>query len=838
MWRAGLILLVLVYTTTTQGQSVFGGNVVSVTTIQSCTDLPALNAGQGARPTLIYQPSTEEPLESGDACSILGGEDTPFTNVILSVSADQVAGGDTLVFQLSGPSSGSAQPDGTDCYGTLSGADCSVFDGGRLLVSVETGNPVEVFDLLPWQTIPWASYWYQFPQINSTNFACDQCPPQASRGSVFVEYLDQVTEAFDRDGNSIGDAVLQAAPGPVGDTGIFSVCPTTSELDGEYQGAELYFPPTPEGGYPSLVSDPSKKPVLFAPTRSSFGGEGSAWVGGYSEQVGDTCTLNRIVPSPSLLFNARIDVSLETDASMSSGNSTASTGGGGDFIEVSSAQDGGLATDGTKQLLASMFDFSFVGSAAGQPMQGGIVTCGACSITDTTSSIGCANNLLSDYFCTGDDDGCGNLYSLSYTNNVYLTTPGGQKAVQEGCIFPVEYCRNIVADPSTTTNSANNPVKGSWAYINQQKLNLGTGGGFGRIDQKGDFYATDLSAAELMAMAGMSGNGIAGYQDTTIPEGRRFTAEVPCQIFLQAALALNAQNNCQATDGSCSESFAFGLPPDDNGAIPLYQLDNLKLIKTLPGTGSFSAKLSLSVPASYVGEVVTVSMGTILDQYMLCSVPASSSEGVISVTVRNTGTLAANYIASANFNSELVILPSGGFKTIDTDGEGDGTGDPTDTSTYTVQNSVPCTLGLEPNEVGTCLISFSYTGNQATDLKATVILTAGVVRSGGSPIVLGVAQTTCGITSSLDTGGLFGALSNGLLFGGGPRNNGEDEDNNRSLWRTLILIGLSVGVLLMIVYIYGFVLNIVYKEIKTLEYQSNLTDAYDKEDARAKSNSL
>ena len=826
-----LVAVFLSCTVTVDAQSAFGGDVVSVSTIDSCVDLPTLNSGQGGRPSLIYQPNTEEPFQGGDACSILGGEDQPFTNVILSLSAGQVSGADTLVFQLSGPSSGNAQPDGTDCYGTVDGADCQVFDGGQLLVSFETGQPVEVFDLFPIENIPYASFWHQYPPIDADSFSCSDCPPQSSTGSVFVEYLSTVTDAFDSNGNAIGDPVIVQAPGPVGDTGIYSVCPLPSELTGgAYSGAALYFPPVSSEGYPVLVTDDSSIPVLFAPTLTEFGTSGRTWSAGYSTQVGNTCTVNRINPAPSLLFNMRINLALAQDGS--TGNSTQmldDLNNSPDYIEISSAQDGILATDTSGQILAAMFDFSFVGSSEGQPLQGSLVTCGACDLEDTDSSIGCRNNLLSDYFCVNSDNGCGNLFSLSYTDNVYLTTPGGKRAVQEGCIFPVEYCRNVLANSDTSeSNSVNNAVKGSWYYMNQQRTNLALGGGFGRIDQLGNFYATNLADAELMAMGGLNGTGIAGYQDVTLPEGRRFTAPVPCQTFLQAGLALDAQNNCDATDGSCSQSFAFGLPPDANGAVPLYQLDNLRLIRTIPGTGAFSAKVSLSVPGTYTGEIVTVSMGKIVSQFMLCSVPEDSSSGVISVTIRNTGTLPADYVASANFNSELIALPNGGFRTVDTQGEGDGSGDPDDTTDYTVQNSVPCTVGIDPGEVGTCLISFSYTGPQTTDLKATIILTAGVVRSNGDPIVLGVTQTECGITSSIDTSGPFGAISKGLLLGDGARNEDDlDEGNDFVFWRTVLIGGLALLVLIVGAASLFYCCFFVYQEAKTLENQVKAKRAYD-----------
>lgn len=817
---AATILLILSPNAAVSAQAVFGTGVLSVSVIDSCTSLPA---SQTDRP--VFQPGTSVPIADSSPCSILGGEDQPFTEVILSVSADQVLGGETLTFQLSGPASGEVPPDGTDCYGTLQGADCQVFSQ-PLLISLESGLPVEVFDLYPRPEIPFASFWESTQPIPTDEFQCNGCPPQSSRGETFTVPLTDVQSVFDPSGNSWPFSTA-TAPSNVGKTGIISVCPNpmssrvradgVDTQAGFTSGEMAYFPQFPnsaDGGntqteYEAL-EQASSIPVLFAPLLVGTDGDVSAWKAGFTRQVGPTCTPNSIGPEPSLLFNIKVGISLGTP---SNGTGSATSGNPTEFISLSTAQDGLMATDATGRILASLFNTAVVGSQNGQPLSGTIITCGACAVGDSLSSAHCAHNTLSDFFqCANEDTSeCDDIFDVAYTQNIYLSTPGGRAALRQGCTVPTQLCRRILGGDG---RSANNDVLGFWYFMDQQKSALSLGGGFGRIDQSPAFYAEDATTAELMASSGLSGSGVAGYQVTDIPQGARFTPATPCQTMLQISIDLDSRNN----QGE-SVSFAYAMPADDNGSIPLYAIDGRRLIRQIPGSTSITARVSLAVPASYTGAVVSFAGGEIVAKTMICSVPDDSSAGEIAITVRNTGATAGGYTASALFGSEVV---TGTGRVSDTLNGGDGAGDPEDTTTFAVSSSTPCSLELEPNTSGQCVIAFSYTGPVDQDLVATVTLFSSAVIAGRGPAVLGVTTVGCEITAPIDESGPFGSQTFGQTLG--DRQYVDDGDGDSDDGPAFDLSLFQIFVLVFVVVIDLSLMGVlVYYLVKFCIYQRELT---------------
>lgn len=785
-----LVLFALEAAAPARAQAVFGTGVLSVSVVDSCTSLPA---AQTDRP--VFQPGTTVPITDSSPCSILGGEDEPFTEVILSVSANQVLGGETLTFQLSGPASGTAAPDGTDCYGTLQGSDCQVFSQ-PLIISLESGAPVEVFDLYPSTTFPYASYWESTEPIETADFQCDGCPPQATRGETFIVPLSDVQSVIDPEGNSWPFSAA-AAPSNVGKTGITTVCPNPTgggnAQAGFTTGEMAYFPMFPEPtqtDYEAL-NTADNIPVLFAPLLVGNEGDVSAWKAGFSRQVGPYCTRNIVGPEPALLFNVKVGISLGTP---SNGTGAPTSGNPTEFIYLSTAQDGLMATDVTGRILASFFNTAVVGSQGGQPMSGSVVTCGACPADEAyTTTSQCYHNTLSDFFqCANGDSGeCEDIFDVAYTQNIYLSTPGGRAALRQGCTVPTQLCRRILGGDG---RAANNDVLGFWYFMDNQKSALSFGGGYGRIDQSNTFYADDPVSAELMASSGLSGSGVAGYQVTDIPQGARFTPATPCQTMLQLAIDLDARNNLGQ-----DVSFAYAMPADDNGAIPLYAIDGRRLIRQIPGNTAITGRISLAVPATYTGVVVSFAGGEIIAKTMLCSVPDDSSAGEIAITVRNTGATVGGYTAAAVFGSEVVL---GTGRVRDTMNEGDGAGDPDDTTPFAVQSSTPCSLELAAGDVGQCVIAFSYTGPVDQDLVATVTLYSSAVISGRGPAVLAVTSVGCEITAAIDQSGPFGSQTLGQTLGNGQyiKDDGDSDDGDGidlNLFEILVLVSLAAIILSM-----------------------------------------
>ena len=824
---AALLVLVLALVCGgSQGQAVFGGEVVSVSVIGSCEDLPGISGAQDT--SLIFQPNTTVPLTGTDACEILGGVDASFTNVILSLTAEQVLGGDTLVFRLPGPSSGTAQPDGTDCYGTAAGEDCQMYAEGDVYLGAETSDFVEFNDMIPGDPIPYADFWYQSAPIATEDLQCGDCPPQTSRGMVYVTPLDQLKTKIDAEGNSSPFSVQQP-PSNVGATGIASVCPDpTSNLLS--QGQQTYFPQFPtttssestsgytaEGtGYVALA-DSSAVPVLFAPTLTGATGEVPSWSAGYVRQVGPWVTPNTILGSPSVLFNVRLSLTVDTQGNATNVQERLFGGGGAntgvDYIELSTAQHGALATDATGLVLASLFDFQSVGNQGGQPLRGTIMTGGVCPLEDYTSSPVCANNVLSDYFsCTGvgavPGGECGNLFSVDYTKNVYLSTPGGRRAVQEGCTLPTQKCRQIL--------SGDDSVTGFWYYMNDKETALSFGGGYTRIDQKGDFYATDLSAAELMAAGGMNGTGIAGYQVTGQPQGSRYTAVTPCETAVQMAVALDAQNNLGET-----VSFAFALPQANNQGVPTVMVDGSRVIRTLPGNSGMSARVSVSLPLDYAGEIISFAPAEIVSQSMICTVPDDTSAGLLSVTLKNTGKSPGGYTVTATFSSE-----TGPFGTTSETNGGD---DPDSASTFAVDMVTPCSLQLEPLEVGSCTVQFSYTGPVDLDLRAEVIVYTTAVVSGEDRGVVARASLGCAVTAGIDTSSPFTSSGLGGLLGDRDPYDpdpGYDPQRKLSFWQVVLLIGTIVILISVIVATIYYCIRLYASQVATSKTQHQLLSQY------------
>lgn len=724
-------------------QAAFGGEVLSVSTLNTCTDLP----GGGTNGTVFGSDGT--PPAGGGPCSVLGTSGS-FTLLELALTSEQVKGGETLTFSIPGPNVGTADLDGTDCAGTRRGSDCTVFAGGNLELTIETGDFVAMYGTGPIVNVPWATYWLQTdPSMGSTS-DCAQCPPNIDRFTgYFVSTPSKLGAAItpNNAGTQPDPFTVTDAPANVADSLITSVCP--SPTSDQLHDAAKFFPQFPADSDPNRTGyysfDQSGNPeILFCPTLSGAGQDITSWQAGYMQQLYPVCTMRPLLEKARILFNARITATVGGDQN---------TVG---VIDLSTLQDGAYVTDTTGRLLASILDIETPTGFIAPDVPGSITVCGANSATAAGSSADGTANLISDFDAVNNGAGPTHAFDIAYTQNVWTSTDGGREAIERNAALPNQYGRRILLQDDTVT--------GMWHYRNARDTSLSYGGGLNSLNQKPYLYADRADAAELICSGGMSGTGMPGYQQTNTTFGDRYPITTDCQLQ-----TLMAVTEADAVDTGILGNYAFALPLDYNPAAPQYAWDNTRLLRSIPGNDGLNALVELMLPATYTGDELSFAGGEFVTNNMICSVPDNTNAGLIVVTVENTGASAGGYEVTATFSSQMTAAPTASPTpspadptpatfTDDVDG--------TDT-TYTVTDVQGCTMQIEAGQLGTCTVQYAYSGPLDQDLIADLTLLSTVIQSGRDQPILAYAEVGCAISYGIDVGGAFGSTSIGAGFGDG-----------------------------------------------------------------------
>ncbi len=212
---------------------------------------------------------------------------------------------------------------------------------------------------------------------------------------------------------------------------------------------------------------------------------------------------------------------------------------------------------------------------------------------------------------------------------------------------------------------------------------------------------------------------------------------------------------------------------DFNQFFPQYAVDADRLIVAVDGDASITASVVIKIPATFYGEKVTIATGTLVSVGMQCGTPDDSASGYVQAVVKNTGTLAGSFIADATFDSTLSAAPTSPFASqttnpdppADPDADTDTTApDDSSAATYVVTSIQPCTVSLNPQETGTCLIQFSFSGPIDSNLIAHVTLKSGTIVNGRTDKVLSKADVGCLIGAEITDGSTFGSESYSDLY--------------------------------------------------------------------------
>ena len=790
-------------------QAALGGEVLSVSTLETCEGLPS-GGGEGT----VFG-SDGRPPSGGGPCSVFGTSQT-ITLVELSLTSEQVKGGETLTFQIPGPNVGTAGLDGTDCVGTLRGADCVLYANGNLEIQIETGDFAAVYSTGPPITVPWATYWVQTESSAGSSADCAQCPAQYDDYTGF--YVGKAGDLFSSvtpDGDDSPFTVADA-PGPVVTSDISSVCPApnSNQLTSQQR---MFFPQFPaQNGEEGTAQanyyafDQSGDPeILFCPTLSGAGQDVISWQAGYMMQLYPSCTMRPLIESPRILFNAQITASIGGDQSTIG------------VIDLSTLQDGAFVTDTSGRLVASILDVETPAGFIAPDLPGSVTVCGAVPATEAGSSADGASNVISDFDAVNGGAGPLHSFDIAYTQNVWTETEGGRAAIAANAALPNQFGRRILLEDDTVT--------GMWHYRNQINTALSYGGGLNSLNQKAYSYSDNAANAEVICAGGMSGTGMAGYQQTTLGFGARYPVTTDCQLQLQMSVTeADAQNSGRLGN------YAFALPIDYNPAAPQYAWDRDRVIRSIPGNDGLNVLAQLMLPAMYTGAEVSFAGGEFVDQAMICGVPDNTNAGLIVVTIENTGASAGGYEVTATFSSQRTLFPSATGTPLATPSPAAATPTPvssTDdvpgtTTSYTVTDVQGCTLQLEAGQLGTCTVQFAYSGPIDQDLVADLTLLSTVVRAGSGQPKLAFAEVGCDISYGINVGGAFGSTSIGAaLSDGDPPEAPTPSVATLEIWQKIALAGMLLLIALLILLIVFLAIYYCYNSYKERKINEKILKA-------------
>lgn len=751
-----LALVVLIVAAVAVNGQVLNGVVRAVTVFDTCTNSPLATDPSLARRVL---PTIENGLNATldkTPCGILG-EATPITAITVALQTNEVAGGDNLVFTIpsipNDPTGGSGDSS-NECDGTLPGTDCQVLPQ-TLIVTFSTSNAVIGYNLLKvLQPIPFAMI---EEDSQSAEFPSDGSPATNVPYRTFSS-SESCSELINENAQEPGDITNPFIPvpnsAPVGQSQQQSVCPTRDQLSTSsttlgFKGAAQYFP-----DYDYFSINPTCN-ILGCPTRNVTTNT-NVWQYSYLTAIEPVCSAFRIQESPRTIMNIEVILGQGT-------NSTDFTQTG--KLTMSTSTDGALAPDTSNTALGAIVTLETPSGFVGQPLSGGIITCGTCitpSSGDTTPPV-CTYGLLSDISPNSvAEDGM-----LVQTRNPWTNTQGGSDAICanpddldecDRCNVPTQACRRILLQ---------NPEEdGSWYYVTEDEWVRMFGSGCSKNGMATDTFVTRPEIAELMCAGGQAGTCVPGYEQTFL--GEQYTSTVPCQNFLVQAQQLFAQSQ------GAQVSFG-GVPLDYNPLVPPYWMDKLRLMRDPSSSGTIQAEVILYLSADYVGEAVSVSTGALLGSTILCASPQNNAAGEVFANVQNTGKTPGSYRVEANFGTLGVI-----------DADTGATGfTPLDGGTTIVTDVTDCTLSLEPQQIGACTIPFTYAGPIDPGLVVELTLYSGTIVAGRGPVQLGVEDVQCFITSETGGAETFGTVDISTFIG--VRFEGEDDDDSDDtcyFWQT------------------------------------------------------
>lgn len=715
---------------------VLSGEVESVAVVDQCSNLST----DDLQYVLESVPGSGA-LDNATDDTVCGlfGDETSVTTVTISLEANQVAGQDDIVFEIPGPPNvgASGTPDGdTDCYAVLDGQNCAVYNQS-MVFTFSTTNAVAVHKSKPYpRDVAYGMYWLQSASLETSTFV-----GAASARSFFTRRVSEVS-------TNIADKLISPfevidSTTNVGRSGITSVCP--SRTTGALSAGELdYYPDFPDrvdpdtGRFASLTSDPL---ILFCPTLLGVATLTQAWRAGYAERIVMNCLVYDLAEAPDIMLNARLDIGLQVTDPTTGAQSVQTIS----RIMLSTLQKGAEVVDPLGIVVASLVGFTSDAPLA-QPRSGSVQECAACmhDSGDPDQDPSCKNGRRTDYAQPvehGDFDPV-------YTTIPWRDTDGGKQCLMERCPIPAQVCSQTMFDDPG--------VRSQWSYVDPVTRNIGYGEGCSKNGQSDDFYGKNPSAAELMCGNQMGGTCMAGYEQTSPIEVATFTPEAsatPCEIDVDRSISLDKYAN-QGEEVSFSDT----MPDDFNNVQPQFAWDAGRMIEAIDGNAQVRFTVILRTTAAFHGEATEIATGVIVSAGMICGVPSNSGAGVISVLVKNTGTLAGNFIADAAFPATVSDAPSNNTAS-------DATADPDDTTAgYAAEDIVPCTVSLEPNQNGTCTIRFEFAGPVDTDLEVTISLTSGTVVAGEANKVLSTAQGSCLVGAEITSSGAFGSPSFSDLF--------------------------------------------------------------------------
>lgn len=668
------------------------GEIVSVVRVPSCTLLPRDDLA------VLLDSDPSQPASQGTdgtKCGALG-EDSAVTTVTLAIQANQVASQDNLVFTINAPDQ-------------ATGATEKQFFQQPLILTFSSSNIVEVHPLkLNANPVAYGAYWVQSAQIYSLPFAVPEAWSYfTQRASTLGSDLE---EALESPFNVVDNA------GPVGRTGITSVCPSPNSP--ELAGSSEFYPSFPEytsqstGQFRSITADPL---LLFCPFVEGTGDVISYWEAGYMEQIVGQARIYDIGEAPRTFANVMVEAGFQVP----SGNATA-------FqkvteLNLSTLQDGADVLDPTGRIVGAMVNIQTVGPL-GQPMQGAIWEMGSEIYGgEAEQDPSVRNGMRTDY----PQPVPGGAFDPIYTTIPFRNS----SALDQRCPIPAQKCSQI--------HFQDDGVRSEWGYIKPARRATTYGRGSDKNGQTDDFYGTEKAAAQQMCAAGMRGSGVAGYEQIGGSQLTAFggaSAVTMCEYDVDTAQTLLEYAN------SNDVSFTGTMPGDFNPIQPQYAKDANRLIKAVDGNADITYTVVLSLSADFVGDVVEVADGVILASGMVCGTPDNSGAGAVRVLVLNpSSTLAGSYVATASFDAD-------------------------DQQDYEVSAITPCTLSLAPRERGACDIGFAFSGPIDLSLQASVTLSTTVVEAGNTDQTLATAQVECLISAEITGDSTFGASSISALI--------------------------------------------------------------------------
>lgn len=693
--RLLVLLIVLCITTLCMGQPLAQLRLRSISTYSTCQqallDTSAVSNPESFASTSNGGSGSQFASNTG-VCNSLG-QDQETLVIRYSLRQQSVAGVDNLAFTITSIPSPGSTVDGASlsadsntftCEGVASGDSCRLLKE-PFSFSVDSSIATIQYDMTRRPT----QYFYAYVILYNTDFATNgQC--NATLCSNGVPFASSVVTCSN---------VQQAGWVQLTNVNDFSSSCNTPICPGRSASRPYYFGPDSS----SASSVGGSCPIIYCKIpKTVLGGSKDSWTGMTVGVQTPICTLWDINPSGVRVMNARVKI---TRYQYAVASDSAPTPTSIEYLQLSNSQGGAYIQSASVPLVAQMLPVESSFGSVPPAEDGGIMTC---------SSDPSLFNVVNDM--PPLDPGNPNPHPKTLVYNPWdyqkdsSSNTGVGDAVATGCVVPAAACRAFFPSGATP--------KSFWYKVQSRDMYQYNGNGCNQqgtlpVELTNPTIASKICAASARSTQGctkaVSGQCVPNYLQFN--ELNNPLSETPCMIDQRFETFLQTTTN---TPFDQRESWpgVTNLPSTYDVLAPDWWTNGQLLMTSTLGDNTVSSDIIIITSAQFLGEIIAVSTGQLLNQSMLCNA-VEGGPASVAVLVQNTGNLPGLYFVTLN----LTVGPKGNASLISYETPTTEISDGVNVLTV-----VGTSIGVDVGQNARVQFNYRYNGPLVNDLRATVEL--------------------------------------------------------------------------------------------------------------------